>query len=208
MVLVGAVAAIVGDTRIASAVSAGIRPLNKPVVVSEEALVAPVTVPECRCRGKGASAAAGPAYVVLGGISLSHFLNDTMQSLIPSVYPILKDELRARLRADRNDHAGVPVHRLAAAAAGRTFHRQARRSRSRWRSAWDSRSSACCCSASRSNTPSSWSRRRWSGSARRCSIRNRRGSRGWPRADATASRNRCFRSAAISAPRWARCSRH
>jgi FSR family fosmidomycin resistance protein-like MFS transporter len=27
---------------------------------------------------------------VLGGISLSHFLNDTMQSLIPSVYPILK----------------------------------------------------------------------------------------------------------------------
>ena len=33
---------------------------------------------------------AGPAYVVLGGISVSHFLNDTMQSLIPSVYPILK----------------------------------------------------------------------------------------------------------------------
>jgi MFS transporter, FSR family, fosmidomycin resistance protein len=28
---------------------------------------------------------------VLGGISFSHFLNDTMQSLIPSVYPILKD---------------------------------------------------------------------------------------------------------------------
>jgi FSR family fosmidomycin resistance protein-like MFS transporter len=37
-----------------------------------------------------AAAAAGPAYVVLGGISFSHFLNDTMQSLIPSVYPILK----------------------------------------------------------------------------------------------------------------------
>src|SRR6202011_189520 len=36
-------------------------------------------------------AAAGPAYIVLGGISLSHFLNDTMQSLIASVYPILKD---------------------------------------------------------------------------------------------------------------------
>ena len=36
-------------------------------------------------------AASGPAYIVLGGISLSHFLNDTMQSLIPSVYPILKD---------------------------------------------------------------------------------------------------------------------
>ncbi len=34
---------------------------------------------------------AGPAYVVLAGISFSHFLNDTMQSLIASVYPILKD---------------------------------------------------------------------------------------------------------------------
>jgi FSR family fosmidomycin resistance protein-like MFS transporter len=34
---------------------------------------------------------AGPAYLVLGGISFSHFLNDTMQSLIPSVYPILKE---------------------------------------------------------------------------------------------------------------------
>src|SRR3977135_997654 len=35
--------------------------------------------------------AAGPAYIVLAGISLSHFLNDTMQSLIASIYPILKD---------------------------------------------------------------------------------------------------------------------
>ena len=38
-----------------------------------------------------AAKAAGPAYVVLAGISVSHFLNDTMQSLIASVYPILKD---------------------------------------------------------------------------------------------------------------------
>ena len=37
------------------------------------------------------AAAAGPAYIVLAGISFSHFLNDTMQSLIASVYPILKD---------------------------------------------------------------------------------------------------------------------
>src|SRR6202795_3513730 len=37
------------------------------------------------------AAAAGPAYIVLGSISFSHFLNDTMQSLIPSVYPILKE---------------------------------------------------------------------------------------------------------------------
>ena len=63
--------------------------MNKPVVVSEESLVAPVLVPEVT-SGASNAAAAGPAYVVLGGISLSHFLNDTMQSLIPSVYPILK----------------------------------------------------------------------------------------------------------------------
>src|SRR5437016_4377557 len=37
------------------------------------------------------AASAGPAYIVLAGISFSHFLNDTMQSLIASVYPILKD---------------------------------------------------------------------------------------------------------------------
>ncbi len=65
--------------------------MNKSVVVSEEALVAPVIVPEVTPRSAANNAAAaGPAYIVLGGISLSHFLNDTMQSLIPSVYPILK----------------------------------------------------------------------------------------------------------------------
>jgi FSR family fosmidomycin resistance protein-like MFS transporter len=65
--------------------------LNKPVVVSEEALVAPVSVPEVARLRAQAARVAGPAYVVLGGISFSHFLNDTMQSLIPSVYPILKE---------------------------------------------------------------------------------------------------------------------
>jgi MFS transporter, FSR family, fosmidomycin resistance protein len=66
--------------------------LNKPVVVSEEALVTPVIGPDVASDSVIRTAAvAGPAYVVLGGISFSHFLNDTMQSLIPSVYPILKD---------------------------------------------------------------------------------------------------------------------
>jgi FSR family fosmidomycin resistance protein-like MFS transporter len=65
--------------------------LNKPVVVSEEALVAPVIVPDVTSPSAANATAAGPAYIVLGGISLSHFLNDTMQSLIPSVYPILKE---------------------------------------------------------------------------------------------------------------------
>jgi len=66
--------------------------LNKPVTVNEEALVAPVLVSNVAAPVPAkSSAAAGPVYVVLGGISLSHFLNDTMQSLIPSVYPILKE---------------------------------------------------------------------------------------------------------------------
>jgi FSR family fosmidomycin resistance protein-like MFS transporter len=64
--------------------------LNKPVTVSEEALVAPVVVSDVAPAAAKSAIAAGPAYIVLGGISFSHFLNDTMQSLIPSVYPILK----------------------------------------------------------------------------------------------------------------------
>jgi FSR family fosmidomycin resistance protein-like MFS transporter len=65
--------------------------LNKSVVVSEEALIAPVVVPDVTSPSLAKVAATGPAYVVLAGISFSHFLNDTMQSLIASVYPILKD---------------------------------------------------------------------------------------------------------------------
>jgi MFS transporter, FSR family, fosmidomycin resistance protein len=64
--------------------------LNKPVAVSEEALATPVAVPDMD-RSRAAAKVAGPAYIVLAGISVSHFLNDTMQSLIASVYPILKD---------------------------------------------------------------------------------------------------------------------
>lgn len=65
--------------------------MNKPVDVSEEALVTPVLVPELTAEATVRAQVAGPAYIVLAGISFSHFLNDTMQSLIASVYPILKD---------------------------------------------------------------------------------------------------------------------
>ena len=62
--------------------------MNKPVVASAQALATPISVadatPALQAR------AARPAYIVLAGISFSHFLNDTMQSLIASVYPILK----------------------------------------------------------------------------------------------------------------------
>ncbi|KWV52580.1 Fosmidomycin resistance protein [Bradyrhizobium macuxiense] len=64
--------------------------MNKPVV-SEEALGEPVPMSELTPGLAAKAAAAGPVYVVLAGISFSHFLNDTMQSLIASVYPILKD---------------------------------------------------------------------------------------------------------------------
>ncbi|HEY2247994.1 MAG TPA: MFS transporter [Bradyrhizobium sp.] len=64
--------------------------MNRPVIVSEEVLTEPVLV-EDAAPGLKATAAAAPAYIVLAGISFSHFLNDTMQSLIASVYPILKD---------------------------------------------------------------------------------------------------------------------
>ncbi|MEH2506300.1 MULTISPECIES: MFS transporter [unclassified Bradyrhizobium] len=65
--------------------------MNKPVIVTEETATAPVVVPDAAPGLAAKAAVAGPAYVVLAGISFSHFLNDTMQSLIASVYPILKD---------------------------------------------------------------------------------------------------------------------
>jgi FSR family fosmidomycin resistance protein-like MFS transporter len=65
--------------------------LNKPVIVSQETATAPVIVQDASPGLAARAAVAGPAYVVLAGISFSHFLNDTMQSLIASVYPILKD---------------------------------------------------------------------------------------------------------------------
>jgi FSR family fosmidomycin resistance protein-like MFS transporter len=66
--------------------------LNKSVIIEDETLVAPVVVEDVASNAAvKAAAVAGPAYVVLAGISFSHFLNDTMQSLISSVYPILKE---------------------------------------------------------------------------------------------------------------------
>jgi FSR family fosmidomycin resistance protein-like MFS transporter len=65
--------------------------LNKSVIIEDETLVAPVVVEDVSSSALKSAAVAGPAYVVLAGISFSHFLNDTMQSLIASVYPILKE---------------------------------------------------------------------------------------------------------------------
>ncbi|MEH3146896.1 MAG: MFS transporter [Methylobacterium frigidaeris] len=52
---------------------------------------APVTGPPTTGQGTGsAPAAGGPAAVVLAGLSLSHLLNDLIQSLLPAIYPLLK----------------------------------------------------------------------------------------------------------------------
>jgi FSR family fosmidomycin resistance protein-like MFS transporter len=65
--------------------------LNRSVIIEDEMLVAPVVVEDVATNAATSAVVAGPAYVVLAGISFSHFLNDTMQSLIASVYPILKE---------------------------------------------------------------------------------------------------------------------
>jgi FSR family fosmidomycin resistance protein-like MFS transporter len=65
--------------------------LNKSVIIEDEMLVAPVVIEDVATNAATSAVVAGPAYVVLAGISFSHFLNDTMQSLIASVYPILKE---------------------------------------------------------------------------------------------------------------------
>jgi len=164
--------------------------LNKPVVVSEERWWR-----RCWCRIDdrfAPSAAAGPAYVVLAGISLSHFLNDTMQSLISVGLSILKESYAL-------DFAQIgltrwhSVHRLAAQPWS-DISPTARRSRFSLSIAWDLPSWDCCCSASRSNLP----RHPGRGGAGRVglavfhpeSARIARLASG----GSTVSRNRCFRS--------------
>ncbi|WP_424627984.1 MFS transporter [Bradyrhizobium sp. SYSU BS000235] len=62
--------------------------MNKPVVLADDTLVAPIVV-----DGTDAPrpASAGPAFTIIGAIAVSHLLNDLMQSLIQAVYPILKE---------------------------------------------------------------------------------------------------------------------
>lgn len=59
--------------------------MNKPVIVTEDNVVGPVVV-----EAPATPSPLVPAYSVILAISLSHLLNDLMQSLIPSLYPILK----------------------------------------------------------------------------------------------------------------------
>lgn len=59
--------------------------MNKPALVEVEPNTVVVEEPA------NATVPLGPSYAVLFALSFSHFLNDLMQSLMPAVYPLLKD---------------------------------------------------------------------------------------------------------------------
>lgn len=54
--------------------------------------------PVCIERSSGVRDAAVPVMGILAALSFAHLLNDTMQSLIPALYPILKSELSLDFR--------------------------------------------------------------------------------------------------------------
>lgn len=56
------------------------------------AMAAAVATPLHQQTAGPVGAAEGTVLAVLAGLSVSHLLNDTMQSLIPAVYPILKEK--------------------------------------------------------------------------------------------------------------------
>ncbi|WP_366918376.1 hypothetical protein [Acetobacter senegalensis] len=62
---------------------------------------------------------ASTVFPVLGAISFCHFLNDTMQSLLPALYPVLKGHFALNFRADRLPDSYLPDYRLPASAACR-----------------------------------------------------------------------------------------
>ena len=143
---------------------------------------------------------------ILAAISVSHLLNDMIQSLIPAIYPILKSTFRLdfaqiglitltfQLTASLlqplvglyTDRARSPIS--LAVGMGFTLDRIAP-------------------ALGRAQLPALLlvGRRSWAW-ARRCSTRNPRGSPAWPRADGTGSRSRSSRSAAMRGRRSGRCS--
>ena len=60
------------------------------------------------------------AFKVLAAISFCHLLNDMVQSLLPALYPILKESFHLSF-GDRADHADLPSDGVAAAAGGRLY---------------------------------------------------------------------------------------
>ena len=146
----------------------------------------------------------GTAFHVLAALSFSHLLNDTIQSLIPAIYPVLKERfalsftqiglitLALQLTAsllqplvglytDRRPTPFSLALGMGFTLAGLLLLSVAD-------------TSALLLAAAGS-----------SASGRRCSTRSRRGWRGWRPAGGTGWPSRCSRSAATSARRSARC---
>ena len=158
-------------------------------------------------RVAGTAGAPRTAYAVLAAVSLSHLLNDTIQSLLPAIYPHPQSIVRLELLADRADDAGADADRVGAAAGRRADHRSASGAvRAGRRHELHARRSVAAVGRLDLPAAARWPLRS-SASAPRSSILNRRASRGWRPADSTASRNRSFRSAATPGRRSVRCSR-
>ena len=85
-----------------------------------------------------------PVFGILFALSFAHLVNDTLQSLIPAIYPILKAELRLDY-----SHIGLITltNQLTASLLNRSSARSPTNilSRSRSRSEWLQRSSVWSC---------------------------------------------------------------
>src|SRR5712691_7978612 len=152
------------------------------------------------------AAADAATFSIILALSFSHFLNDMMQSLVPALYPMLKDSyglsftqiglITLTMQVVSSllqpavglfaDHRPQPYSLAIGMAA--TFV-------------------GLLLLASAGSYVVLLLAARWSAPVRRCSIRKPRGWRGWRRAGGTAWRNRCFRSAAMSDRRPGRSSR-
>jgi MFS transporter, FSR family, fosmidomycin resistance protein len=63
-----------------------------------ESVEAPAVGPAVPPQEQRDRITAGPVLTVLGALSVGHLINDTLQSLIPAIYPIVKDTLRLDFR--------------------------------------------------------------------------------------------------------------
>ena len=54
----------------------------------------------------------GPTFGILGAISFSHFLNDTIQSLILAIYPLFKTEFGLPIEKKGDEKSAARLRRL------------------------------------------------------------------------------------------------
>mgnify|MGYP007051473460 CR=1 FL=1 len=63
------------------------------------------------------------SFGILGAISLSHLLNDMIQSLILAIYPLLQSRIFSDIYADWHDNPHLPARLFATATSGRLLDR-------------------------------------------------------------------------------------